>query len=159
MIDKNKLDSQLMLDEGLRLIAYKDQYGNLTVGVGRNLDSNPLTVSEIVRVGHDARDEPITHDDALFLLHNDEMKVFNALGEHMPWWNSMDDVRGRVLADLCFNMGITKLLGFHTFLSLLEAHSFDDAASDLAGTAWYGQVGARGPRLVGMVSTGEDYTS
>lgn len=159
MIDKAKLDSQLMLDEGLRLIAYRDQRGNLTVGVGRNLDSNPLSADELALVGHDARTQPITHDDALYLLHNDEAVVFNELDEHMPWWNYLDDVRGRVLADLCFNMGIYKLLVFNTFLALMHQGNYQDAADDLRDTLWYGQVGARGPRLIAMTSTGEDYNA
>lgn len=159
MTDRNKLDSQLMLDEGLRLKAYKDQNGNLTIGVGRNLDSNPLTDEEVAQVGHDARTQPITHEDALYLLHNDEDEVFKELTDYLPWWHDLDDVRARVLVDLCFNMGVHKLLKFNTFLALMHQGNYTTAADDLEGTAWYGQVGIRGSRLVGMVSTGEDYTA
>jgi len=159
MIDKNKLDSQLMLDEGCRLKAYADQYGNLTVGVGRNLDGNPLSDAELAVIGHDARTLPITHDQALLLLHNDEMRAFNVLNYNCPWWSSLDDVRGRVLVDLVFNLGVVKFLGFHTFLTLMRTGKYKQAADDLSGTAWYSEVGDRGPRLVGMVATGEDYTA
>lgn len=159
MIDQAKLDSQLMLDEGLRLIAYRDQRGHLTTGVGRNLDTNPLSATEIAQVGHDARTRPITHADALYLLHNDEEAVCAAMDEHMPWWSDLDDVRARVLVDLCFNMGVHKTLSFNTFLALMHQGNYQDAADDLQQTAWYGEVAARGPRLVGMVATGEDYTA
>lgn len=159
MIDTQKLDNQLMLDEGLRLTPYMDQFGNLTTGVGRNLDSNPLSDAEIAMVGHDARSLPITHEQALFLLHSDEQDVFSELDAHLPWWSDLDDVRARVMVDLVFNMGITKLIGFHTFLMLMREGEYQRAGDDLAGTAWYGQVGNRGPRLVGMVTRGGDYTS
>lgn len=159
MIDHNRLDSQLMLDEGLRLRPYRDQFGNLTTGVGRNLDSNPLSAAEIAVIGHDARTLPITHDQALYLLHNDEAKSFNTLTNNLAWWPDLDDVRARVVVDLDFNMGWRKLQGFHTFLSLMAQSRFPEAADDLQGTPWYGQVGDRGPRLVGMVRTGEDYSA
>jgi len=159
MIDKQKLDSQLMLDEGLRLKPYTDQYGNLTIGVGRNLDSNPLTEAEEEVIGHDARTLPITLAQALLLLHNDEMKAYNDLENNFPWFDGLDDVRARVMIDLTFNMGIEKMLGFQSFLKLMEEGLFAQAGQDLAGTAWYKEVGQRGPRLVYMVETGEDYVS
>ena len=159
MIDPTKLDSQLCLDEGVRLKPYRDQYGNLTTGVGRNLDSNPFTPAEVAFIGHDGRTLPITLAQAMYLLHNDEQKVFNDLTQHTPWWSAMDDVRARVLADLCFNMGWVKLSAFNTFLGLMKAGSYVLAGNDLAATAWYSEVGNRGPRLVGMLTTGEDYTA
>ena len=159
MINLPRLDSQLMLDEGVRLSPYRDQFGNLTTGVGRNLDANPFTPAEIAYIGHNGRTIPITYDQAIFLLHDDESKVFKTLTAECGWWPALDDVRARVMVDLCFNMGWTKLSGFHTFLSLMASSSFEQAGSDLQGTAWYGQVGNRGPRLVGMVTTGEDYTA
>lgn len=159
MIDRQRLDSQLMLDEGLRLIPYLDSKGFLTTGVGRNLDGNPLTPAEIAVVGHDGRTLPITHDQAVFLLHNDEMKALTTLSHFMPWWANLDDVRGRVMVDLEFNMGWSKLQLFHHFLADMEAANFTAAGQDLQNSVWFGEVGKRGPRLVDMVSTGQDYTA
>ena len=159
MINRPLLDSQLMLDEGLRLQAYKDTRGFLTVGVGRNLDANPLSPAELAVVGHDARTLPITQDQAMFLLHNDEMKSFTTLTNNLPWWPRMDDVRARVCVDLDFNMGWDKFQKFKQFFNFMATGDFDGAANDLMGTAWYGEVGNRGPRLVNMVRTGEDFTA
>lgn len=159
MFDKQKLDSQLMLDEGLKLKPYRDTRGFLTTGVGRNLDGNPLTPEEVAVIGHDGRTLPITHDQAIFLLHNDEMKAIAALNANAPWWSHLFDVRARVLIDLCFNMGWKKLSGFHNFLGNMQASNFVEAADDLKDSLWYGQVGNRGKRLVEMVRTGRDYTA
>ena len=169
-LNTDRLRSQLILEEGLRLVAYDDATGkpvpeggvcegNLTVGVGHNLDANPLTPQQLASVGHDGRTQPITHDDAINILDDDCIIAELAIEHHLPWCEDLDEIRQRVLVDMTFNMGIVKLMAFNTFLSLLEAHNFEQAASDLASTAWYHQVGSRARRLVAMVSTGQDYTA
>ncbi len=168
--DLGKLRSQLILEEGLRLVAYDDVTGmpvpsggvcrgKLTIGVGRNLDSNPLTMQEQSIIGHNGRDFPITHDNAIMLLNNDITYACAALDENLPWWKFADEIRARVLIDLTFNMGIIKLLDFHHFISAMRACTYDWAADELKDSLWYGQVGQRGIRLVAMVRTGEDYTA
>lgn len=158
-IDKQKLDNQVMLDEGLKLQPYRDTRGFLSTGVGRNLDGNPLTPAEIAVVGHDARTLPITHDQAIFLLHNDETRAMNELFAWVPWWSGLPDVYGRVMVDLMFNMGAHTFDQFHQFAALMRAGAYPSAGDDLENTLWYSQVGKRGPRLVGMLRTGKDYTS
>lgn len=159
MIDLKKLDAQLMLDEGIRLQAYRDPSGYLTVGVGRNLDTNPLSDAEIAIIGHDARTLPITREQALFLLHKDEMKAISDISDQFSWWATLDEVRARAIVDLVFNMGIAKFLTFNNFIKLMQESEYEDAGDDLSNTAWYDEVGDRGPRIANMISTGEDYTS
>lgn len=169
-LNTERLHSQLILEEGLRLMAYDDATGKpvpsggvcrgkLTVGVGRNLDDNPLTPTEEELIGHNGRLKPITHDQAITLLDNDIAASCRALDKKMPWWLYLDEIRARVLVDLTFNMGIVKLQAFHHFLLDMRAGTFDEAADNLKNSLWYSQVHERGARLVAMVRTGEDYTS
>ena len=46
-MNMSALISELERDEGVRLSAYKCTAGFLTIGVGRNLDTNKLTVEEL----------------------------------------------------------------------------------------------------------------
>jgi len=165
-----RLGSQLILEEGLRLMPYDDATGypvkpggscrgKLTIGVGRNLDGNPLTNAERAAIGHDGRTRPITHDQAFMLLDNDIASVCRALNHNIPWWEHLDEIRARVLADLCFNLGIVKLLAFRHFLSNMRIGDYNAAANDLVDSLWYSQVKSRGVRLVAMVRTGEDWTA
>lgn len=154
-----RLDAQLILHEGLFLKPYKDTMGFLTTGVGRNLDGNPLTPAEISYVGHNGRTQPLTRDQAIYLLHNDEHTAFKNLDAHCPWWTELDEVRSRVMVDLMFNMGWGKLGQFHHFLGDMQAEAFPQAADDLKNSLWYSQVGTRGKRLVDMTRTGKDYTA
>lgn len=169
-LNTGRLHSQLILEEGLRLMAYDDATGypvpaggvcrgKLTTGVGRNLDGNPLTILEQQAVGHNGRTAPITHDNAIMLLDHDIAHACRALDDNLPWWRFLDEIRARVMVDLTFNMGIVKLLGFHHFISDMRAGAYEAAADDLKDSLWYGQVGQRGKRLEGMVRTGEDYTA
>lgn len=174
MLDRAKLDTQLIRDEALELYPYDDEtghpvppgghcLGNLTTGVGHNLDAKPLTATQQAVIGHDGRSASITHDQAIWLLHCDEVDAMNDLGHRLPWWSQLDDVRARVLVGLCFNMGIEKLTEFVHFLAdmreLLQnssALNASIAAGDLKNSAWYNETGARGVRYVQMVTTGAD---
>lgn len=164
MIDKQRLDSQLIVDEGLKLKPYLDTRGNLTTGVGHNLDGKPLTTTQQAVIGHDGRSLPITHDQAVWLLHCDELDAMNDLSHHFPWWAALDDVRARVLVGLTFNMGIDKLSQFVHFITDMRTMAqfpatpniAELAAQDLQHSAWYTQTGNRGVRYVSMVLTGQD---
>jgi lysozyme len=167
-LNMERLHSQLILEEGLRLMPYDDATGRpvasmgicrgkLTIGIGRNLDGNPLTKMEQEIIGHDGRTRPITHEQALMLLDHDIANVCRVLDNSIPWWEYLDEIHARVLVDLCFNMGITKLLGFRNFLRNLRTGSYSAAADDLKDSLWYKQVGTRGVRLVAMMRTGEDW--
>lgn len=169
-LNMDRLHSQLIIEEGLRLLAYDDATsmpvkpgqpyrGRLTIGVGRNLDGNPLTGQEYRFIGHDARALPITHAQAIYLLDHDIATAHAALDDNIPWWSSLDEIRARVLVDMCFNMAIHKLLGFPHFLTALRDGDHDEAGNELENSLWYKQVGQRGERLADMIRTGEDWTA
>jgi lysozyme len=134
-----KLKEQLILHEGLKLKPYTDTVGVLTIGVGRNLD----------HVG-------VSEAEAHFLLDNDVAKAINELDRKLPWWKDLDDVRQRVLADMMFNLGLPRLLGFEQALTAMRQGRFDDAAYEMQNSKWFHQVGSRGVRLVRMMRTGKD---
>lgn len=51
MIDLNEAVQRLCLHEGIRLQPYRCPAGYLTIGVGRNLETNPPTAEEIKVIG------------------------------------------------------------------------------------------------------------
>lgn len=154
-MDMTLLKSELVRDEGLRLSAYKDTVGCLTIGVGRNLDGNPLTEPERSALGHDCRTQPLTRDQAMYLLGNDIARVMVQLDKAVPWWADLDEVRRRVLINMTFNMGIKKLLGFKRFLMTLNNAHYADAAMEMLESNWALQVGKRANRLAIMMRTGK----
>lgn len=127
----------IKLHEGLRLKPYQCTAGKLSIGYGRNLD-----------------DMGITEDEAEALLHNDIARVRRELAA-LDIGSGLDDVRAAVVVDMCFNLGINRLLRFRNFLSALRAKDFERAAREMVDSRWYRQVGTRAERLVEMMKTGE----
>lgn len=126
------------LHEGRRRYAYRDTVGKITIGIGRNLD-----------------DVGLSDDEIDYLYANDHRRVRADLDRALPWWRWEDGVRRAALADLCFNLGIVKLLRFRATLRHWRAGEYDAAARQLQHSLWYRQVKTRGVRIVRMVRTGE----
>lgn len=150
----DKLKTELIRDEGIRTSAYLDTEGFLTIGVGRNLDACPLTPAEIAVVGHDARGKPISRGNAAYLLGNDLARTFADIDRALPWWKTMDEVRRRALANMAFNLGITRLLKFKETLGWLKQGHYVAAAGAMLDSKWAVQVGDRAKRLSEMIRTG-----
>lgn len=137
-MDLQGLREQLILDEGLRLLPYTDTVGKLTIGVGRNL-----------------ADGGITRDEAMYLLDNDIKLAVNRLDDSLAWWRTLSDVRQNVLLNMCFNMGLNRLLGFKKALAAMQAGNFEEAANEMQSSAWSNQVGPRAQRLVQSMRSGK----
>ena len=106
------LEKQLIRHEGMRTKPYTDTVGKLTIGVGRNLT-----------------DIGLSEEEAMVLLKNDINKVSNDLTDHLGWWNNLDEPRRIVLMNMCFNLGITRLLGFRKFLLNLQEGEYEKIIS------------------------------
>lgn len=141
MIDN--VTDQLKRDEGLRLTAYRDTQGILTIGYGHNLEAHGQT--GIVTC---------TPEQAEAWLQGDINKVNLDLHQHMTWVWNIDVVRRAVIQNMTFNMGVMKLLTFGTFLSLVKKSAYEAAADDELHTLWAKQVGPRALRLSQQMRTG-----
>lgn len=130
--------SELERDEGLRLKPYRDTVGKLTIGVGRNLD-----------------DVGISEEEARQLLANDVERTVAGLDAALPWWRQLDPVRGRVIVNMAFNVGVDGLLKFHNTLAAVQTGNYVGAANGMLSSRWATQVGERAKRLSAMMATGE----
>lgn len=153
-MDLSVLRSELILDEGMKLLAHRDSRGLLIIGVGRNLDSNPLSANEVSVIGHDGRELPITKEQACILMVSDILTARTALDKHLPWWKNLDEVRRRVLIHMAFNLGIKGLMGFKQTLSMTRAGKYDTAADCMLQSIWASQMPKRASRLASMMRTG-----
>ena len=154
------IEDQLILHEGLRLRVYRCPAGKLTIGVGRNLDAVGIRPGETQALGltkASAIAQGITKPQAMALLASDLDEARRCLDHLVDGWRDADRVRRKVLEDLAFNMGQSTLAKFKDMLAAVRRHDWITAAAHLKASAWFGQVGERGPRLVGMFRTGIDY--
>jgi len=139
------LISELRIDEGVRYEPYNDSLGIPTVGVGHNLQAAPLP---------DVWAYPLNDDEVNQLLTEDLQTVFTSLDNNLQWWTDLNNVRQRVLANMCFQMGIGGLLGFRNTLIFIRQGQYSAAASGMLNSKWADQTPARAQRLATMMSTG-----
>ena len=134
--DRDALRQQLIHHEGLRLKAYRDSVGILTIGIGRNLE-----------------DRGITEAEARYLLDNDINACINDLLT-FAWFPDLDPVRQRVFVDLCFNLGVKRLREFTKMLDAAARQDWPLAARELLDSRYAEQVGQRAQTLAAMLVTG-----
>lgn len=139
------LDSQLVADEGRRLDVYPDSLGNPTCGIGHKVRGH-----DDLRIGEGITD---ARCDGFFA--KDKVDAATDLDDRLHWWRMSDPVRVQgVLMNLCFNMGISRLLGFKHFLSALRNGQWELAAAELLDSHAYRQEPHRIERLANQVRTG-----
>ena len=134
-----RLKTELTRDEGRKPKLYADSVGKLTIGVGHNLSDKPL-IAKAIDV----------------ILEDDIGDAENDLDRALPWWKTLDEVRQRVLANMCFNLGIESLCGFKNTLRAVQEGRYSDAARLMLESKWAAQVGVRAERLSKMMETGNE---
>ena len=149
----SKLKEQLILHEGLKLNAYKCPADKWTIGVGRNLEANPLSQEEMLEV---LKESGITKDIAIQWLEKEIRQVKRQLANY-EWYTSQTKIRRRVLIDMAFNLGISGLLAFQNMIGALEVGNYEVAAEEMLDSKWAEQVGKRAERLSLMMETNEDF--
>lgn len=133
----NKLERELIRDEGLRLKPYLDSVGKLTIGVGRNLDDNGISEAE-----------------ALMMLRNDIANSQQEL-ERFGWFRQLDSRRKDAILNMHFNLGLPRLLSFKKMIAALEQGKWDKAADEALNSRWAEQVGERAVRISSIIRHGE----
>lgn len=139
------LSVELQRDEGVRYMPYSDTRGFSTIGCGHNIDANPLPIDWTF---------PISEYQVGILLTGDINVVIDALNNILPWWTNLDEVRQRVLANMCFNMGINTLLEFKNTLHCMQTGDYIGAAAGMSASHWANEVGQRATRLISAMSKG-----
>jgi lysozyme len=151
-IDTHRLAKMLSLHEGMKLKVYDDAngkelkagdtlIGHPTIGVGRNVASDGLGISE---------------EEAIFILMSDIVRIQKE-AESWEIYNSLDEIRQSVLLDMLFNMGMTRFnpIKWPSMFQALEEENWDEASNQMLDSNWARQVKTRATRLSEIMVTGE----
>lgn len=139
-MDREKLIEELVHDEGMVLHIYPDKFGYKTLGVGHLITESDDECGLPVNT-------PITKARALECLNRDLDGILQDLDRNVSWWRELDDNRQRVVANMCFNLGINRFLQFKKFLAALEERDYETASNEMMNSRWAFQVGERSKRL------------
>jgi len=127
--------------EGVEAYAYTDSVGKITIGVGRNIDPN--------------QGLGLTNEEINFLLYNDIDRVEHELAANFEWFLELNDARYDAMINICFNLGLPRMLKFKKALAAMEGEDYKLAAIEWLDSRWADQVGQRAIELSLMIETGE----
>lgn len=113
MLAGETLEQMIARHEGTRPRPYLDSKGLWTVGIG-HLMTRPLSAKAIDQIFQD-----------------DFCDAVNECTHAFPWFSELTTERQAVLVDLCFNMGLTRLLGFEKMLTALALGDYATARAQL----------------------------
>jgi len=126
---KNKLVKKILDHikeyEGYSNVLYKCTSNKWTIGYGRNL-----------------QDVGISKDEAEYMLNNDVDIAIQELEDNFDLWN-LPEAAQIVLVDMCYNLGLTKLLDFKLMLKAIQDDDWQEAAHQLMSSKYASQVKRR----------------
>ncbi len=130
-------EEMLKRHEGLRLSPYIDSVGVQTIGYGHNLQ-RPFSIKAMEQ----------QFQDDLAGVHNDCLHAF-------PWFADLSEARQWAVKNMCFNMGLPRLLGFKKFLQAMELGDYETAAREALDSLWAKQVKGRALELAQLIRGAE----
>lgn len=143
MIDR--LERDMIRDEGWRTKPYRCTEGHLTIGVGHKLLPHEMDIQE-------ASTEWIwstLRQDAIMAIRGCEM-IFGKM------WDSFGQVRQRALANMVFQMGMYRVLGFKRMIDAIMRGDWVEASKEALDSKYARQTPVRARRVAQMLRTGHD---
>lgn len=132
-MNREKIRQHMIAEEGLKLTLYKCPADQWTIGVGHNLQSRGI--SEKV---------------ALAILDEDIDVCLEELQRNIPHFEAHPEPVKETLLDLCFNLGIARLMKFKKTLHYIEegltTKNYTKAANELMISAYARQLPNRAKR-------------
>jgi lysozyme len=130
------LERWIRAEEGYQAKPYRDSEGNLTIGIGYNLDAG------------------MPEDEALVLARYRLWKLERNLATIFPWFTGLDTVRQSALIGMTYQLGMTGLRGFKRLLAACESGDWDTASAEALDSKWARQTPGRAQRTAAMLKTG-----
>ena len=140
-----RLKEEIISDEGCVLKVYRDHLGYFTIGVGHLV----LPSDEEWGVGEGT---PITQTRSDELLFKDLNIVLDECETHFHSnWSVWPEEVKLIIANMAFNLGITKLKKFQLMFTAINKEDYKTAAKEGLDSRWAKQVHNRAKRLMGRL--------
>lgn len=135
--------------EGYRAAPYQDSLALWTLGIGRCVETNPLTRTEWKRL-LDSGDltVAITHEGAMQLVEVEVDKIIRELSSELDFWPALPDGVQEILIEMAFQMGAGSLLAFHRMLAAIKRHDYEAAAKEGLASKWAKQTPGRAKEMM-----------
>jgi len=133
--------------ESFKPKVYRDNRGYLTIGHGFNLD-DAGTTAFLKNQGYNVNDlrsgkAALNKKESTDLLNLLFARSYDQARNFVPNFDTLPEKARYVLADMTYNMGLSKLAKFKQMKAAFENNNFNEAAKQLKDSDYYDQVGRR----------------
>lgn len=169
-----KFLAQLKRHEGLYLSPYVCTANKCSIGYGTNLEAFPQYFKKYPDIYAAFKQGSLrgkslcdalrqagmrwTQAQAFDAMYEEVMNAERALDAHCPAFALLklhgEQVRGFVLLNMAFNLGLAGLLKFKKMLAAVEAGNYPLAAAEMRNSLWAKQVKGRAVELEDQMRTG-----
>jgi len=140
-MDINRLREELERDEGRVDAIYLDHLGYPTFGIGHLITADDPE--------HDSPvDTAVSDLRVIEAFENDVQGVLSDCEKLYVQWEHLPEEVQLIVANMMFNMGLTRLRKFKGMKSGVDNRDWNAAADEMVDSAWYRQVTNRAERLV-----------
>lgn len=136
-MDMTRLQETLTKHEGCKLELYRCTSNKLTIGIGRNIEDNGISMNT-----------------AKQMLVEDIGNCIEDLQRNVIFFNEMPEVVKEALVNMVFNMGITRFLQFKNTLRYLKEKKYKKAGDECLNSRWAQQVGYRALEVAQQIKNG-----
>ena len=140
----SQLKYEIIRDEGVVYAIYKDHLGYPTFGIGHLVKESDQEFGQEV-------DTPVSEERVDEVWNHDFAEHVEECGKLYPDLESYPDEVQRVLVNMTFNMGMTRLSKFKNCKAAIESNDWKQAAKEGRDSRWYNQVTNRAERLMTML--------
>ena len=138
---------QIKRHEGEVLNIYEDSLGYKTLGVGHLCQPEDPEYDWAVGTSVSQEVVDMYYEDDFEKHYKEAIHVFGSEED----WDELPEVIQRVLVNMCFNLGGSRLSKFRNMLKACRNHDWKEMAVQMEDSRWYGQVGRRSKELQDMV--------
>lgn len=130
------LEDRIKRHEGLRLQAYTDTTGHLTIGWGHRIQPGDPT--------------EVTEEEAEQLLQQDIQNAKDELAKDLPWTLALPMDQQSILIEMVFQLGVSGLLGFRNMLFCIRSGDTDGTVHAMLDSLWHKQCPERCEELANL---------
>ena len=135
-----ELQKELELDEGIKYVPYICSAGYNSIGIGHNIDDEPLSADMIHEL---AKYGALSVKSVQRLFEKDVQDALIPLRQVFPAFDTFQESRQHALINMCFNMGATRLLlgkaRFRKMIAAINAGDWERAAAEAKDSLWWRQ--------------------
>ena len=137
----DRLREELEIDEGCKYEIYLDHLGYPTFGIGHLITENDPEYGWEVGASIDTVRVHEAFESDIEGVLSDCSKLYSDFGD-------LPEEAQRVIANMMFNMGLTRLSKFKGMKRGVDSRNWNQASDEMVDSRWYRQVTNRADRLV-----------